>query len=303
MRFIVPVLLVAGVLFATSCKKNVTAEDRATITFVFKFDSTQARLNNIGQPTGMAVGNAAQSPVFNSISAHYIELAPSAFTALGSGTVLYRAPETTAGGANAIDVEQSTIVGAHQGFFSMPIKDLPPGEYEFLRLSLAYQNFDVKYYLDTVIAGTAIRQEFFGTVAGFIGFNNYIKSFPVKERTITVNGNRPQGFWGFESSVRYGGLTFPVLDSATAPAGATTVVNPIFTSSPVPAGSCVVTAAFSPGKLVIRGDETQNMTVEVSLSTNKSFEWREVVHNGLWEPTKGEKVQDMGIRGMLPRIL
>ncbi|RYZ22001.1 MAG: hypothetical protein EOO16_10790 [Chitinophagaceae bacterium] len=303
MRFLFPALLAGGLFLTTSCKKNVTAEVRATITFTVRFDSTQARLNNVGQPTSIAFGNATQSPVFNSFSAHYIELAPSAFTPLGTGTVLYQAPETNAGGATAIDVAQSTVVGPGQGFFTMPLKDLPPGEYEFLRLSVAYQNFDVKYYLDTVIAGMPIRQEFFGTLAGFLGFNNYIRSFTVKERAIAVNANRPQGFWGFESAVRYGGLTFPVLDSATAPAGATTVVNPIFTSSPVPAGSCVVTAAFSPGKLVIRGDETKNITVEVSLSTNKSFEWREVVQNGLWEPTKGERVVDMGLRGMLPRIL
>jgi hypothetical protein len=301
MRFL-SLALLAFIAFS-SCKKNVKADERATITFTFKFDSTQVRLNSVGQPTGMSVGNAAQSPVFNSMSAHYIELAPSAFTALGSGSVLYRAPETGAGGANAIDFDQSTIVGANQGFFTMSLKDIAPGEYEFLRLSVAYQNFDVKYYLDTVIAGTPIRQEFFGTVASFIGFNNYIRSFRIKDRSITVNGNRPQGFWGFESNVRYNGLTFPVLDSATAPAGITTVVNPIFTTSPVPAGSCVVTAAFSPGKLVIRGDETENIRVEVSLSTNKSFEWKEEVYNGLWEPTKGEKVQDMGIRGMLPRII
>jgi hypothetical protein len=301
MRFLF--LALFAFLAFSSCKKNVKADDRAMITFTFKFDSTQVRLNNVGQPTGMAVGNAAQSPVFNSISAHYIELAPSAFTALGSGSVLYRAAETSAGGAAAIDFEQSTIVGANQGFFSMPLQDIAPGEYEFLRISLAYQNFDVRYYLDTVVAGTPIRQELFGTVAGFLGFNNYIRSFQVKDRSINVNGNRRQGFWGFESSVRYNGLTFPVLDSATAPAGATTVVNPLFTTSPVPAGSCVVTAAFSPGKLIIRGDETKNMTVEVSLSTNKSFEWNEVVYDGRWEPLRGEKVQDMGIRGILPRIL
>lgn len=300
MRFLSLVLL-ASLVFA-SCKKNVKADERATITFTFKFDSTQTRLNSVGQPTGMAVGNAAQSPVFNSMSAHYIELTPTAFTALGSGAVLYKAPQTNAGGATAIDFDQSTVVGSNQGFFTMPIRDIAPGEYEFLRLSIAYQNFDVKYYLDTVIAGMPIRQEFFGTVASFIGFNNYIHSFRIKDRSIAVNGNRRQGFWGFESAVRYNGLTFPVLDSATAPAGATTVVNPLFTTSPVPEGSCIVTAAFSPGKLVIRGDETKNITVEVSLSTNKSFEWNEIIFNGLWEPTRGEKVQDMGVRGMLPRI-
>src|SRR4051812_30851867 len=43
--------------------------------FKFKFDSTQLRLNNLGQPAGVSAGNAAQSPKFNLMSQHYIELA------------------------------------------------------------------------------------------------------------------------------------------------------------------------------------------------------------------------------------
>ena len=67
-------------------------------------------------------------------------------------------------------------------------------------------------------------------------------------------------------------------------------------------GSCVVTAAFTPGKLRITGTETKDIVITVSLSTNKSFEWNEVVADGRWEPGKGETVVDMGIRGMLPKI-
>jgi hypothetical protein len=40
----------------------------------------------------------------------------------------------------------------------------------------------------------------------------------------------------------------------------------------------------------------------VSISTNKSFEWNEVVNDGKWEPAKGENVVDMGIRGIKPVI-
>ncbi|MCX8081740.1 MAG: hypothetical protein N3F09_10945, partial [Bacteroidia bacterium] len=42
--------------------------------FKFVLDSTQARLNNLGQPSTVNTSvNAAQSPSFNGISAHYIE--------------------------------------------------------------------------------------------------------------------------------------------------------------------------------------------------------------------------------------
>jgi hypothetical protein len=89
----------------TSCKKSNTTNNgsNAKLVFKFKFDSAQARLNNIGQPQAMAAGHAGQSPVFNKMSAHYIELAQTALTALGGGAVLYHAPETTTGGATAID--------------------------------------------------------------------------------------------------------------------------------------------------------------------------------------------------------
>ena len=80
------------------------------------------------------------------------------------------------------------------------------------------------------------------------------------------------------------------------------MVNPIQATSPIPAGSCVVTAAFKPGKLTITGKETQDIVIEVSLSTNNSFEWTEVVANSKWDPIKGEKIADMGIRGMIPTI-
>jgi len=301
MRFL-PVVLLACLALLFSCKKNVKADERARLTMKFRFDSTQVRLNNVGQPTNLVVGNAAQSPVMNGVSAHYVELAPSAFTAIGNGIVLSRAAETGSGSSLAIDFGQAQIAPDGGAFVSVPLTDIPPGEYEFLRVSLSYQNFDVKYLLDTVVAATPIRQEFFGTVAGFLGFNNFIRTVRVKDRTLNVNGTRPQGFWAFESNIRFNGLTFPVLDSATAPAGATTVVNPIFSTSPVPEGSCIITGAFVPGKLVIRGNETRHIEVEVSLSTNKSFEWNDLVPDGRWEPLRGERVQDMGIRGMIPRL-
>jgi hypothetical protein len=307
MKINVTSLLCSGaivIVLAASCTKkdNPAPVAEAKLILKFKFDSTQARLNNIGQPQTVAAGNAGQSPLFNKMSAHYVELAPSAITALGAGAVVYHAPETTAGGAVAIDFEKSSFAGNNETFFSMPLKSIAAGEYEWLRVSLAYQNFDVKYYVDTVISGITIKQEFPGTAAGFIGYNTYIKTHTIKNQSLTVNANKLQGFWGFETSVNFGGVTFPFITSGQAPPGATTVPNPLFATSPIPAGSCVVTASFTPGKLKITGNETNDIIIEVSLSTNKSFEWSEVVHDGRWEPGKGEQVTDMGIRGMIPQI-
>jgi hypothetical protein len=292
-------------LLLTACNKeinNTPSGSSANLVFKFKFDSTQARLNNIGQPATIPTGNAALSPVFNGMSAHYLELAPNALTALGKGTVLYKADETTTGGSNAIDFEKCKIVKNGEVFFSIPLKDVAAGEYEWIRLSLAYQNYDIRFSLDTVISGFPIKGEFTGTVASFIGFNSYIKSYKLKTDTITVNANRKQGYWGLEAAGNIVGTPQTVKTSGQAPEGATTVVNPIAATSPIPAGSCVVTAAFQPGKLKITGTETRDIVIEVGISTNKSFEWKEVAANGKWEPLRGEKVVDMGVRGIIPRI-
>lgn len=302
-----PLLLLAVIVTLFSCKKEDDTDTAPRLVLKFKFDSTQARLNNIGQPQAMPAGHAGQNPKFNKMSAHYVELAPTATTALGAGTVVYYAAETSAGGAQAIDFERSFFAGDNQLFFSKPLKDINPGDYEWLRVSLAYQNFDIKFYIDTTVTTpggpVVIKQEFPATVAGFIGYNTYIKNLLIKTQTLAINANKLQGFWAFETAVSFNGINFPFTSSGQAPPGATTVPNPIFATSPIPAGSCVVTAAFLPGKLTITGNETSDVVIEVSLSTNKSFEWTEVVVDGKWEPAKNEGVTDMGIRGMIPRIL
>lgn len=254
----------------------------------FRFDSTQVRLNNLGQPAGIPDGHGAQSPRFNSMSAHYVEFAPSMFTALGAGQVVYHAPETTAGGENAIDFDQSVRVGDGEAFLNIPLSQLSPGTYEWLRVSLGYQNYDVRF--------SALGLNMAGTVASFIGFNTYISSFQVADSTVHVNSNKAQGYWAFE--VHDPLVPIPVIQGQ---APGTTVVNPLFATSPIPAGSCVVTGAFAE-PLTITGNETQDVVITVSLSTNKSFEWTESDGDNVYEPLDGETVVDMGIRGMVPIV-
>ncbi|HSD15502.1 MAG TPA: hypothetical protein VLB74_12700 [Flavobacterium sp.] len=251
----------------------------------FKFDPTQVRLNNLGQPSTVAAGNAAQSPVFNAISSHYLELAPNANTALGAGTILYHAPETTAGGTNAIDFSKAKIVGENEAFLSIPLKDIAAGSYEWVRCSLSYQDYNIN-----VLSGGT---EYVGTLASFVGFRTYITSFNSGGYPFTVNSNKDQGYWAFGLQ----GVSYST--SGQAPAGATTVPNPLFATSPIPSGSCVVTGKFD-SNLVIAGNETQDIVVTLSLSVNNSFEWQEVNTDGKYEPAAGENVVDMGLRGLIP---
>ncbi len=248
-------------------------------------NSNQVRLGNDGTPTEVPAGNAAQNPIFNSISAHYLEFAENATTLLGSGTILYQAPETTLGGENAIDFDKSNVVTPGNTFLEIPLKNITPGSYEWVRLSLSYQNYDVEFYFNDTA--------FTGTVASFVGFNNYITQYTVKNEQLTVNDNKPQGYWGFE--------TVTGVRTGQAPEGATTVPNPLFETSPIPQGSCVVTGKFD-SNLVITGNETTDLTVTLSLSINKSFEWVDINSNGKWdvEPDSGENIVDMGLRGLIP---
>jgi hypothetical protein len=307
MKLLKHITIISLSMLLFSCKKennNSNNNPDPSLIFKFKFDSTQVRLNNFGQSSEIPAGNAAQSGKMNVMSAHYIELTPSAFTMLGQGAVVYRASETSLGGSIAIDFEKAAKAGNGEEFYRLPIKNVPPGIYEWIRVSLAYQNGDVKIRIDTTIGGFSINQDINATLASFIGFNNYIKSLKIKDSTIVVNGNRKQGYWGFESApINISGFNFARKDSGQAPANATTVVNPLHLSSPIPQGSCVVTAAFAGGnKLTITGNETKDIIIECSFSTNKSIEWNDLIPNGKWEPLKGEKLVDMGVRGLIPTI-
>lgn len=260
-------------------------QDVPKLIIKFKFDPTQARLNNLGQPSTVAAGNAAQSPIFNTISSHYLELAPSANTQLGDGEILYHAPETTVGGSNAIDFAQSKVVAQDETFLEIPLSQVTAGSYEWMRVSLSYQN----YQINVRNAGV----DYAGTLASFVGFNTYISSFNIGNNIFDVNANRAQGYWAF-------GLNdHPYASSGQAPAGATTVPNPIASTSPIPSGSCVVTGKF-PTNLVIDGTETEDIVITLSLSINNSFEWHEVNADGKYEPSAGENVVDMGLRGLIP---
>ena len=280
------IILFLVLLFLTgafqSCKKETTGPKLIVKLVV---DSTQVRLNNLGNPSTIAAGNAAQHPKFNSIAAHYLELAPAATTALGSGAILYHAAETTTGGSTAIDFSKSIVKSSGEVYLEIPIKDIPVGDYEWVRLSLSYQNYDVNLYYNGL--------PYTGTVASFVGYNNYITNFNVKYQNTVVNANKTQGFWAFES----------LAGVLTGQAPATTVPNPLFATSPIPAGSCVVTGQFA-NKLNITGNETSDITVKMSLSINNSFEWRDTNGNGKWDvdPASPESVVDMGIRGLIPII-
>ncbi len=283
---LIPIVLV---LFFSSC----TSEDDCctpnpgvnNLIIKFKFDATQQRLNNLGQPASIPAGNAAQSPNFSKMSANYIEFAPSATTLLGNGEVVYTGAETTQGGNLAIDFQNAQFAGNDEVFLAIPLNEIAVGTYNWVRVSLAYQEGSINFLQN----GTDIT----GTLASFVGYNSYITNFDVNGSIFSINENKLQGFWVFEA------LGFTL--QGQAPAGATTVPNPLFDSSPVPQGSCVVTGQFENG-FTITGTEIADVEVTLSFSVNNSFEWTEINADGKYEPAIGEQPVDMGLRGLIPSV-
>lgn len=264
----------------SGCKKD---EPEATGNLIFKvrLDPNQERVDSFGQPSTVPAGNAAQTPSFRQFSAHVIELAPNQFTIPGQGAMVYQGAETSAGGDAAVDFDQARVVAPEETIFSIPIADVPTGSYPFVRVSVTYQNYDVNY--------RALGQSFTGTIASFVGFNTYITNHVVNSQSVTVNDDRLQGYWAFETQGQ--------VVSGQAPAGATTVPNPLAATSPIPPGSCLVTGEFE-NELEITGNETEDIVVVLSFSVNDSFEWIDSDGNGTYDPLDGDVVIDMGLRGL-----
>lgn len=283
--------LLIVILVLSSCNNDENLdccsgpESEPTLFIKLKFDPNQERLNNFGQLATIPTGNAAQSPTISRMSANYIEFAPNSLTGLGEGEIIFEGDKTTAGGEEAIDFQNAVFAGNDDFFMSIPLSQVTPGDYNWVRVSLAYQEGNI----DLLVNGV----EYIGTLASFVGFNTYITSFDLNGSSFNINDNKLQGFWAFE--------TLGYTSQGQAPPGATTVPNPLFDSSPVPQGSCVVTGQFENG-LTITGSETENVVVTLSFSINNSFEWTEVNVDGKYEPEAGEQVVDMGLRGLIPLV-
>lgn len=281
--------VLSSLFLLSSCNEDNNTPDNsseANLVIKLKFDPTQERLGNLGQPVIVPPGNAAQSPSVNRMSANYIEFAPSPFTLLGEGEIVFEGEETSAGGANAIDFQNAVFAGNNETFLTVPLSQVSAGNYEWVRVSLAYQEGDIDFLGND-------GNDYTGTLASFVGYNTYISILDLNGSEIPVNNNKLQGFWAFE--------TLGITAQGQAPEGATTVPNPLFNSSPIPQGSCVVTGKFERG-LTIIGNETEDVLVTLSFSTNNSFEWIEVNPDGKYEPGVGELVVDMGLRGLIPIV-
>jgi hypothetical protein len=295
------ILIVLSTILS-SCKKDLVIQYDPLININLLFDKDQERLNNIGQPSIIPTGHAAQTPAFNSMSVHYIELAPTQLTKLGDGNIIYKGVETSLGGDNAIYFDRASQSEDGKPYFSIANRLVKPGTYEWVRVSVTYQNYDILYNINGLAFGDLKNQK--GTVASFVGYNTFLNDVKPNKIQKGIHGNKKQGFWAFETSFAAPFDVYNDVYTGESPANATTVVNPLFSTSPIPQGSCVVTGKLTT-PLVITGKETKDITVDLSFSINKSFEWVDDNKNGQLDfyadATKGttEKIVDMGLRGLV----
>ncbi len=294
-------LFLLALLAFSSCQKRPDP----LVYFRIKFDPLQERLNANGMPAGVTSGRAAQTPSINALGIQQIELTTSSSTAPGKGLILFSTPMTTAGGESAVDFAQVKFAKDGELFFSIPMSQIGIGKYEFVRVSVAYQNFDVLFNMLRVPFAGDFNDER-GTLASFMAENNYITKYRVGVKDDAVNGNRKQGYWCFESKLTSAYSSNDRVYTGQAPDGGLTMVNPIYPTSPLPVGACVVTGKFDT-PLSITGKEAQDLTVTLSFSTNRSFEWEEsIARNGKWDADRQantgqptiERVMDTGLRGL-----
>lgn len=268
-----------------SCKKD---KDEAKLIIKYSFDENQERLDNFGNPAAIPAGNAAQTPNFEKLGIHSLELINSPYTLPNEGTIIYKGAETTAGGSKAIDFEKEKLVSDGDVFVEIPLKDVIPGTYTYLRNSLAFQ----KYSIDFRFNHSSGTYDLNSTLVSFIGYNTYIKNFDIIEENISLNSNKLQGYWAVETDTDFGNF----VESGQAPG--TTVPNILSATSPIPLNSCLVTGAFE-NALTITGNETEDIILNVKISINNSFEWVDDIADGKYEPGAGEAVVDMGVRGLV----
>ncbi|MBS1765212.1 MAG: hypothetical protein JSS90_09620 [Bacteroidetes bacterium] len=286
LRYLILMGLIAS---ASACKKEKDKKEPQLI-FKVKLDPQQPRLDVFGNPAVMPAGHAAQNPDFNYVAIHSIELVPNKFTQFEQGDLVYSARNVMQNGVHAVVFDELKQLKNGDVVFTIPLSKVTPGSYEYIRSSVDYQNYNFNF--------RANGYDMTGTVGCFVGHNTLISSYTIKDKSVTVNGVKAQGYYGIEIPPIPPFYPGEVIEGQTP---STTVINPLNATSPLPAGSCTVTGTF-PEKFIITGNETGDIVITLSFSTNNSFEWTDTNGNGILEPLDGEQVVDMGLRGLIPLV-
>lgn len=288
-RALVPLFLLAACtggtpesMDAAGSAGEESGADGPQLILILDVDETLPRLDNFGEPADeIPPGHAAQHPRFRTIGASWGELVPTAYTPLGGGTELFDTPRRE----EAHEYAALPKPSPGEVLVSVPFSALEPGSYEYLRLALAFQRYEVEGH--ALYMGIDVTADV--DIASFVDDELYIDRFDIGDTEVQVDAVKTQGYYA--AWTQYTGVV-----QGQVPVGATTVPNPLDASSPIPVDSCVVTGVFD-APMVVTGDESEDRVVRITMSTNRSFEWQDLNDDGLWQPFD-EPVADMGLRGM-----
>lgn len=287
-----------------SCKKDVKSFTYAH--FDLQFSGDQERLNDTGGPAIVPAGHAAQTPVMNGMSVNYIELSTDSLMPYKGGAIIYKAPETFSGGQLSINFDSAVVASTGEDFYRVNINKIMPGTYRYVRVSVAHQDCSLTFNLRNIpTVGDLFDQN--GNLAAFTGYRTYIGKLTILGLSINVYADKEQGYWAFATGLTGTNNAYNAIYTGQCAPGATTVVNPISLTSPIPAGSGVVTGKFTE-PLIITGEEAddtnaEDLFIHLSFSVNQSFEWNDTDGNGQWDIDAAsseatEQVTDTGVRGL-----
>ena len=252
-------------------------------------------LGNIGEPEPVPDGHAGQVPNFGKQSIHYIELVETKWVGISEGEVIYNGAQTTKGGDSAIDHSKAIIAEEDEIWLSVPLKDIAAGAYRYIRTSVAYQEYSVKWNLNNLdinYPGYLVIDNITQTDAhftSFLGVNTWIDTVTNNGLTLNVSSNKLQGFFTFATDFGIELIPDDIYWGDGTP-GATTVPNPLYETAEIPEGSCIVVGAFPDDGLLIIPDTPENnwdngtdILLTLRYSVNKSFEWIDLNGNGEWD--------------------
>ncbi|MFT7299068.1 MAG: hypothetical protein ACI9WO_001890 [Sphingobacteriales bacterium] len=78
-------------------------------------------------------------------------------------------------------------------------------------------------------------------------------------------------------------------------------LNNLGEEAAIPPGSCVVKGKLTT-PLIITGNETEDINLVLAFSINGNIEWVDNTKDGIWEPGAGERLVDMGLRGLHAKV-
>ncbi len=281
-------LLVNSRFYHGSCKWGRVARCSSPpcLNLCYWFEHDGARLGSTGAASEISAGFAGQPPSSITIYPRYYELGPNANTALGSGQVLYEAathngqPVT---GTGATILNNLTGATHEEIAFSYSLASIPANTYQYLRVGVAYYEARVNLRHNTGLKNLDMS----GVIGAFTGTRVQATDISLNGTSVALNTNVAQGFWVYKGDS---------LAKVDGTANTVTAVNPIASTSAVPAGSDVITGAFTQPLVV--STHNADVTIIVLLSTNRSFEWVESTTDGYWQGSVGETVQDFAFRGL-----